>query len=164
MKEPPALGGTLWKLKSTFPRASGGPRCRNPPSSSNGWTSISSTLARWMCSSRQPRTKQRIIRNLRTAAVVETDDLMRVGQERFLETMQSNSHIMQSVVQMLLSRLRLMDEHLADKATVVPPGHDQPRLSARSATIYAFPEARHRCSRIPRHALNFELSQLEIRR
>ncbi len=60
----------------------------------------------------------------RSADAIALDDteVLRVGQEQFLETMQSNSHIMQSVVRMLLSRLRLMDEHLADKAAVAAGG------------------------------------------
>jgi hypothetical protein len=60
----------------------------------------------------------------RSADVIALDEteVLRVGQEQFLETMQSNGHIMQSVVRMLLSRLRLMDEQLADKAAVAAGG------------------------------------------
>ena len=49
------------------------------------------------------------------AIAVEETIVLRVGQEQFLEIMQSNAQIMQGVVRMLLARLRRMDEQLADK-------------------------------------------------
>jgi CRP/FNR family transcriptional regulator, cyclic AMP receptor protein len=56
------------------------------------------------------------------AIAMEETVVLRVGQEQFLETMQSNSRIMQSVVRMLLTRLRIMDEHLASNASVATGG------------------------------------------
>ena len=50
------------------------------------------------------------------AIAIEDTTVLRVGQEQFLEIMQSNAQIMQGVVRMLLARLRKMDEQLADKA------------------------------------------------
>jgi CRP-like cAMP-binding protein len=50
------------------------------------------------------------------AIALEDTVVLRVGQEQFLETMQSNANIMQGVVRMLLARLRRVDELLADKA------------------------------------------------
>jgi hypothetical protein len=47
------------------------------------------------------------------ATTIEPTDMLRVGQEEFLEIMQSNTQIMKGVVQMLLSRLRRIDEKLA---------------------------------------------------
>lgn len=56
------------------------------------------------------------------AIAVEETVVLRVGQEQFLEIMQSNAQIMQGVVRMLLARLRRMDEQLADKVEVVAGG------------------------------------------
>jgi CRP-like cAMP-binding protein len=53
------------------------------------------------------------------AIAVEDTIVLRVGQEQFLEIMQSNAQIMQAVIGMLLARLRRMDEQLADKAEAV---------------------------------------------
>jgi len=50
------------------------------------------------------------------AIALEDTVVLRVGQEQFLETMQSNVDIMQGVVRMLLARLRRVDELLAEKA------------------------------------------------
>lgn len=53
------------------------------------------------------------------AIAVEETVVLRVGQEQFLEIMQSNAQIMQGVVRMLLARLRRMDEQLAEKFEAV---------------------------------------------
>jgi hypothetical protein len=50
------------------------------------------------------------------ATTAETTATLRVGQEQFLEIMQSNSQIMKGVIRMLLNRLRLMDDRLAGAA------------------------------------------------
>ena len=56
------------------------------------------------------------------AIALEETVVLRVGQEQFLEIMQSNSEIMQGVVRMLLARLRQVDERLADRAEAVAHG------------------------------------------
>jgi hypothetical protein len=47
------------------------------------------------------------------AIAIEDTAVLRVGQEQFLEIMQSNSEIMQGVVRTLLARLRRIDDQLA---------------------------------------------------
>jgi hypothetical protein len=56
------------------------------------------------------------------AIAIEETVVLRVGQEQFLEIMQSNSQIMQGVVRMLLARLRHVDEQLADRAEAAGQG------------------------------------------
>jgi hypothetical protein len=77
VKEPPALGGTLWKMKSTFPRAWVVHDVEVlPPLPSR--LDLDSLDARSLdvLFPVDSRTKQRTTSNLRKTAVVETDDLI----------------------------------------------------------------------------------------
>jgi hypothetical protein len=77
VKEPPALGATLWKMKATFPRAWVVHDVETLPPLSQR-LDLDSLDARSLdvLFPVDPRTKQRATRNLRTTAVVETDDLI----------------------------------------------------------------------------------------
>ena len=77
VKEPPALGATLWKMKTTFPRAWIVHHVETlPPLPRRLDLDSLDARALEVLFPSDPRTQQRTIRDLRTTAVVETDEVI----------------------------------------------------------------------------------------